>query len=1264
MKTKLEYKQLDGTIHSKDLEGDNVSLSHKCGDMDRNVPEMLGVSAALLDNVIFCHQEDSDWPMKEGIVLKKRFDDVFESTRYAKALEAFSKARKEMSAKVSELKIQRAELEGFKTSAEDAKGELRQCEEHEEECIHTLDEVKEKIEQLDERITRYREIMSRMQASMQNVQELEWKLQSTDRLIIEKKSRLEGEEMVESDDELRQKFENFENDMLNKQQELKALQRKVDASNNDILKMRDNTDDLNMKKGLAESLQSQCDEVKSQIIKMAKTASLNYSIPLLSATANSNEIRDFLKSLSNKMTSTQDEISKNTNDARMKLKSCESDAANARKELQRLEIEFDHKKSEFANIENEKNLKVKEVSGLPRNAENMLLLAQTDFDNAKKNHDEDTERYRQRGEQLKQELKQVNDDIRRISEEFSSDEECLREMNANRNDLAKLSALKSALEEDISSVKEESTTAYKNNKGELNQLEMVMEAPTKVDNISDILSKLNEKIQILKRQVHSEKEIVVKVKGQIAAVDAVIGEKKSFSSTITKKHDDLQHAITPTKSDCLKKLSHVCDILSEHEPDMVADIHLNEKSDINSILEVCTKLLDLFQNIKSFVEANVNSFDRLNAKLKKKSDVCPCCDQKLESDAKLKLDSFLNKFFKKELPFETDPLKAKVEDVKEKLSLLVTDSANLESMKAELDEIEDRLNGMNSHKSELMEREKSHSENVSNLEKQLSSFEKAFKNFEDLEGRWKALNSKQEEFDYQKRRCSQSMTQTRRTETSIEELEELQRQRTAEKEMLLTKKDKIVKDDSENERRKNSLVVEFLEKEKALAEAKEKGNRLLTLNAAIETMQKQLDDCRSAQSNLRKLVDDSKIYLREKEGMLTVAKEDLRTQEDKGREMLEGIKSIRDNFLNLVNSLDGYSRKVEETNLSDIVNTLDRIQSSIITKQQEIKGIQPKIAELNVSASNHERGKRKVQDNIDLRATRRERDDIKEKYEKAKAALGTSGDSSNRTVERDLQKAQSDRQRYLSERDKLLGNLDIYGQQSDSLRRKLNGENYRDIDKRYGRKNIELQTTEMAVIDLKSYYDALDQSLQNFHSLKIKEINKIIRELWQTIYKGTDIEMIELESGQDAAQTGKATRSYNYRVVMKKGDYPLDMRGRCSAGQRVLASIVIRLALAETFCLNCGILTLDEPTTNLDEANKAGLAEALSRLIISRAKQQNFQLICITHDEDFVRAMNRHLTSGSADFAMPENYFRIGRECPREGEAYFSVIERIPWDKM
>jgi DNA repair protein RAD50 len=64
---------------------------------------------------------------------------------------------------------------------------------------------------------------------------------------------------------------------------------------------------------------------------------------------------------------------------------------------------------------------------------------------------------------------------------------------------------------------------------------------------------------------------------------------------------------------------------------------------------------------------------------------------------------------------------------------------------------------------------------------------------------------------------------------------------------------------------------------------------------------------------------------------------------------------------------------------------------------------------------------------------------------------------------------------------------------------------------------------------------------------------------------------------------------------MMKGDTELDMRGRCSAGQRVLASIIIRLALAETFCLSCGIMALDEPTTNLDEDNSESLANALAK---------------------------------------------------------------------
>lgn len=43
----------------------------------------MGVSKAILENVIFVHQDDANWPLAEGAVLKKKFDDIFSATRWA-----------------------------------------------------------------------------------------------------------------------------------------------------------------------------------------------------------------------------------------------------------------------------------------------------------------------------------------------------------------------------------------------------------------------------------------------------------------------------------------------------------------------------------------------------------------------------------------------------------------------------------------------------------------------------------------------------------------------------------------------------------------------------------------------------------------------------------------------------------------------------------------------------------------------------------------------------------------------------------------------------------------------------------------------------------------------------------------------------------------------------------------------------------------------------------------------------------------------------
>ena len=67
--------------------------------------------------------------------------------------------------------------------------------------------------------------------------------------------------------------------------------------------------------------------------------------------------------------------------------------------------------------------------------------------------------------------------------------------------------------------------------------------------------------------------------------------------------------------------------------------------------------------------------------------------------------------------------------------------------------------------------------------------------------------------------------------------------------------------------------------------------------------------------------------------------------------------------------------------------------------------------------------------------------------------------------------------------------------------------------------------------------------------------------------------------------------------------------------------------------MNCGILALDEPTTNLDRENIQSLAFSLVNIIKSRQTQRNFQLVIITHDEEFVGMLGRS--------EYVDNYWRI-----------------------
>ena len=175
-KTKLSFKQLDGTLRATDRNGQRVAMSHKCTELDRQIPLLLGVSKAILENVVFCHQEDASWPLQEGIVLKKKFDDIFDSTRYSKALEIFAKSKKEYvlkakdhKADVAELRSHRHAAQGFRKEVQEHAEKLEELEDNLESGRNALAENEAELKRMEDKLDEVDAAHERLDSKMQDV---------------------------------------------------------------------------------------------------------------------------------------------------------------------------------------------------------------------------------------------------------------------------------------------------------------------------------------------------------------------------------------------------------------------------------------------------------------------------------------------------------------------------------------------------------------------------------------------------------------------------------------------------------------------------------------------------------------------------------------------------------------------------------------------------------------------------------------------------------------------------------------------------------------------------------------------------------------------------------------------------------------------------------------------------------------------------------------------------------------------------------------
>lgn len=315
---------------------------------------------------------------------------------------------------------------------------------------------------------------------------------------------------------------------------------------------------------------------------------------------------------------------------------------------------------------------------------------------------------------------------------------------------------------------------------------------------------------------------------------------------------------------------------------------------------------------------------------------------------------------------------------------------------------------------------------------------------------------------------------------------------------------------------------------------------------------------------------------------------------------------------------------------------------------KSIQDLNTQIGDINSELAKQQMKKRDLDDNLKLRSKVAEAEVLKKKIEELRKSLGDLKYDTLLTEKRQLLREEETLTR---EKAQAEGRLKEQQGAILSLREELKKPLYANAERKYLEKVVKKKVMDAVTNDLNSYYKATEWAMLHFHKEKMREINTIIRELWRQIYRGSDIDYIEIKTDVPEQSSADRRSQYNYRVVQMKNDVEIDMRGRCSAGQKVLASLIIRMALAETFSANCGILALDEPTTNLDCENVESLSTALADIVNTRMVQKNFQLLVITHDDEFLERLSK--------VEKLELYYRVKRD-----EHGKSIIRRYRVDQQ
>ncbi|XP_056450283.1 DNA repair protein RAD50 [Gadus chalcogrammus] len=1188
------FKTLEGVI-TRIKQEKKISISSKCGELDREMISGLGVSKSVLNNVIFCHQEESNWPLSEGKALKEKFDSIFAATKYIKALETMRQLRLKKGQIVRECQVELRYLKQMKEKALQIEEMLAAKEAQLMASRDSVQRVEGQIEPLENR-------QMDIDTKLGKVMKLDNDIKALDsrRKQMEEDNKDLEETMEQvfqgSDDQLQDLYQNHQKTVREKERRLTDGQKELERAARECQRLTRVKSELLVEQG---RLDQEADRHSTNITNRdAQVRSLSSYLEL-DGFDRTPFIQSQLQSFHRHVTERLEQEKRAANQIMADLQEKEQQKQQAMDETRDRKTGLEsvvalkrdlqaRKQQELRNLRADLE-RLDGSSGRLQELENELAKHERELQTAVQSSS--VEALRAEVVLLQGEREELDARRRRLDQEMDT----LNTHTTTRTQMDMLQKDKTEKEEQVRRIKSRHTEDL---------VSLLGHFPTKL--------KLEDWIHTKSKEINATREKLARLNKELASSEQ---NKSYMSAELRRKEQQL--------SSDEEKFFEVCGSQDLEQDLGKLQEELEKTSKQRAMLAGATAVYTQF--ISQLTEDN--------------GPCCPVCQRTFPSE--VELDEVVSDMQSK-LRLVPDKLKNTEQELRRKegrrdqMMALRPVRVSMEKLqKEELPELRNRLQAVN-RSIERLKRDVEEQE--TGLSVMISEEETAKACLQDIALMDRFLLDLKEvdrKIAQQEARL-QGVDLSRTVQQVSQEKQETQHRLDTTSSKVELKR-KLIQDQQERVQSLRSAVNETRGQKLQLSSDMQQQQALtaqsVETTTEVQSLTREIRDAKEQLAPISAMLEK----LQQEREELVVRR---RQKQDEGQEKMNTIKDKVKNISTLERDISRYTEEGKQEHKEQKESELHDTNGQLHEAEKHKEKITKEMGAVRQDIDTQKVQERWLQDNLTLR---RRGEELKEVLSRREALLKDMGNMQVMQLRQERREVERKVEELKKTRSIAQGRQNGFEEEILHCRKELREDQYNKADERFRDKMIVMRTTELVNKDLDIYYKALDQTIMKFHSMKMDEINKIIRDLWRSTYRGQDIEYVEIRSDVDEnSSAGVKRRTYNYRVVMMKGDTALDMRGRCSAGQKVLASLIIRLALAETFCLNCGILALDEPTTNLDRENIESLAHALVEIIKSRSRQRNFQLLIITHDEDFVELLGRS--------SYVEHFYRIRKNQEQNSE--------------